>query len=575
MNKLTSEQAQASPPPFDTAVFIDLENLLCGYSLSDQETEALDLRGVYENILMLKGLVGRVAIGRAYANWQSYKTRPLHQVMNELNVSQEHVQAVNVSQKNLADIALCTDVMDVLHTRPNIKTFVIVSGDGGFAWLVRRLNEYGKNVVIAAYPSQTNKVLKDLADIFIDIDDPRGVRQDSFKHQDPTLELLLNTFGVFDATRASLLDLQDHAKYIFARIPELELLRTQLEIGVSLSKIQLWLNELIVGFDHYAIFGHVKFLDFVQQYTSLSSGDYQIKQLGSEYRLHFKTGAANETQKLKPILVDIQKPVAEPQPVVHHRTFEVFEPVTIKDTKEALALVDRVLDNMLNDGQYSFIEGVSVTTIANMLRQYSPTLKPLVFGATGFTHLIGQVLGKHQLMMLTPNQTGTAPEKVIFDDQMIRGFHRVAIPPLNDTHSAEQYRRALADQENTKWFFIIQSPELVKAVADYLHGKRKENLPLADWVRNATDVMAKKPSFAALGAKLRTEVQNVFLALNASACFTKTPDNVPLASQRLTPKADLISAGSIIDQLRSQCAIKIEKTLGVAAKEDVLKLVVG
>lgn len=56
--------------------------------------------------------------------------------------------------------------------RNNIDIFVIVSGDGGFSAVARKLHEYGKYVIACGYKSSTNQVLESMCDYFIGIDDP-------------------------------------------------------------------------------------------------------------------------------------------------------------------------------------------------------------------------------------------------------------------------------------------------------------------------------------------------------------------------------------------------------------------
>ena len=52
--------------------------------------------------------------------------------------------------KNAADIELVIDAMDLAYLRPEITTFVLVTRDGGFAALARKLHELGKSVVVCS-----------------------------------------------------------------------------------------------------------------------------------------------------------------------------------------------------------------------------------------------------------------------------------------------------------------------------------------------------------------------------------------------------------------------------------------
>ena len=52
--------------------------------------------------------------------------------------------------KNAADIHLTVDALKIANNYPNITTFLLVTGDGGFVPLVRELKCLGKNVHVLA-----------------------------------------------------------------------------------------------------------------------------------------------------------------------------------------------------------------------------------------------------------------------------------------------------------------------------------------------------------------------------------------------------------------------------------------
>ncbi len=70
--------------------------------------------------------------------------------------------------KNAADIELCVDVLSVAHEAPWVEVFVIVSGDGGFIPLIRRLHALNKFVIVASTNTPNsgivNALLKSVAD---------------------------------------------------------------------------------------------------------------------------------------------------------------------------------------------------------------------------------------------------------------------------------------------------------------------------------------------------------------------------------------------------------------------------
>ncbi len=169
--------------PFNTAVFYDIENLLKGYAFSAQMLSNLSLREILDSAAKT-GRLSAIAVQRAYANWSDPRLGVMRGEINELGI--EPVQVFGFSRdqkKNAADIQLAIDAIDLAHVRPSIEVFVIVSGDGGFASLAKKLHEYGKTVVGCAYPSAANRVFQAVCDEFVSIPDPEGTRG-----QTPTAE---------------------------------------------------------------------------------------------------------------------------------------------------------------------------------------------------------------------------------------------------------------------------------------------------------------------------------------------------------------------------------------------------
>src|SRR5271166_549839 len=157
---------------FNTAIFYDIENLLKGYSFSQQMVANLSLKEILEDIKQTKRL-GRIAVQRAYANWSDSRLAILRWQINELGI--EPIQVFGFSRdqkKNAADIQLAIDAIDLAHVRGSLEVFVIVSGDGGFASLAKKLHEYGKTVIGCAYPSATNRMFQAVCDDFVEIVDP-------------------------------------------------------------------------------------------------------------------------------------------------------------------------------------------------------------------------------------------------------------------------------------------------------------------------------------------------------------------------------------------------------------------
>jgi len=119
------------------------------------------------------GRIRQIAVQRAYANWSDSRLAIMRGEINELGIDPIQVFGFSREQKkNAADIQLAIDAVDLAHLRPALKVFVIVSGDGGFASLAKKLHEYGKTVIGCAYRSAANKTLRAVCDDFVSITDP-------------------------------------------------------------------------------------------------------------------------------------------------------------------------------------------------------------------------------------------------------------------------------------------------------------------------------------------------------------------------------------------------------------------
>lgn len=173
---------------FNTAIFYDIENLLKGYNFSQPIIANLSLREILEAIKQTEK-IGRIAVQRAYANWSDGRLAIMRGEINELGIDPIQVFGFSRDQKkNAADIQLAIDVIDLVHVRPALEVFVIVSGDGGFASLAKKLHEYGKTVIGCAYRSAANKMFQAVCDEFVWIADPEeDERPDRFIVQNNVL----------------------------------------------------------------------------------------------------------------------------------------------------------------------------------------------------------------------------------------------------------------------------------------------------------------------------------------------------------------------------------------------------
>ena len=150
----------------NTAVFYDVENLISLFHGKGNKTLQLD--EIYNRITNLD-VVSGISIQKAYADWALQINRNLRSYVLQIGI--EPVQIFNTNQndkiKNAADVSLIIDAVELISRRPEIENYVIASGDGIFAFLARKLHEYGKKVIGCGFDRNTNIVFKNACDVFI------------------------------------------------------------------------------------------------------------------------------------------------------------------------------------------------------------------------------------------------------------------------------------------------------------------------------------------------------------------------------------------------------------------------
>ncbi|MEA5603104.1 NYN domain-containing protein [Nostoc sp. UHCC 0252] len=217
---------------FNTAIFYDIENLTMGRSNPNLNFSLKQIQTHLENT----SLVNKIAIQCAYADWSDSRLRLLKNEIQELGI--EAIQIFDYSHKrNAADMQLAIDVMELAQNRPTLQVFVIVSGDGAFAALAKKLHEYGKTVIGCAYEGQINRVLKSVCDRFIPIPAPHA------KIEEIPINKVNNENSLSDdilvVTKQALQELKQN----------LEQLNQLKQGGIPISQIHKILRDKIPDFD--------------------------------------------------------------------------------------------------------------------------------------------------------------------------------------------------------------------------------------------------------------------------------------------------------------------------------------
>lgn len=269
---------------FNTAILYDIENLMGGYGKADMLSN-LSLKDIHSEIK--KKEIGKIAIQRAYANWSDPRLNILRGDIIELGI--EPIQMFGFGrgpQKNASDIQLAIDAIDIAFTRKAVDTFIIVSGDGGFSALAKKLHEYGCMVIGCAYRRTTNRVFEAVCDDFVWIDEPKDEYLDMQSHSvneftDPILLIFSKNYKPIvvevDDIFKEAIEILNH----FTKNSEAS--RLLKSTGINISIFSQALSYRVKGFNFYSL-GFSKFVDFIR-YTSKESKVKLIHSPPSEYRL--------------------------------------------------------------------------------------------------------------------------------------------------------------------------------------------------------------------------------------------------------------------------------------------------
>jgi uncharacterized protein (TIGR00288 family) len=141
MRQESPERRSEARPDADeahqAALLIDFDNVTMGI----RSNLGQELR----NLLNSDVIRGKVAVQRAYADWRRY---PQYIVpLSEASIDLIFAPAYGSSKKNATDIRLAIDALELVFVRPEIKTFILMSGDSDFSSLVLKLKEYGRYVI--------------------------------------------------------------------------------------------------------------------------------------------------------------------------------------------------------------------------------------------------------------------------------------------------------------------------------------------------------------------------------------------------------------------------------------------
>ena len=152
----------------NAALLIDFDNVTLGIRK--------DLTKELRTLLNSDIIKGKVAVQRAYADWRRY---PQYIVpLSESSIDLIFAPAFGSSKKNATDIRLAIDAIELVFTRPEIGTFILLSGDSDFSTMVIKLKEYGKYVIGVGIRESASDLLIQNCDEYYSYNDLAGLTKE-------------------------------------------------------------------------------------------------------------------------------------------------------------------------------------------------------------------------------------------------------------------------------------------------------------------------------------------------------------------------------------------------------------
>ncbi len=159
----------------NAALLIDFDNVTMGMRS--------DLSKELKNLLNSDIIKGKVTVQRAYADWRRY---PQYIVpLSEASIDLIFAPAYGSNKKNATDIRMAIDGIELVFVRPEIGTFILLTGDSDFSSLVLKLKEYGKYVIGVGIQESSSDILVQNCDEYYSYTNLSGLRKTTDSDQKP------------------------------------------------------------------------------------------------------------------------------------------------------------------------------------------------------------------------------------------------------------------------------------------------------------------------------------------------------------------------------------------------------
>ena len=160
---------------FHAALLIDFDNVTMGMRS--------DLSKELKRLLASDVIKGKVSVQRAYADWRRY---PQYIVpLSEASIDLIFAPAYGSNKKNATDIRMAIDALELIFIRPEIGTFILLTGDSDFSSLVLKLKEYGKYVIGVGIQESSSDILVQNCDEYYSYTSLTGLTKTTESGQKP------------------------------------------------------------------------------------------------------------------------------------------------------------------------------------------------------------------------------------------------------------------------------------------------------------------------------------------------------------------------------------------------------
>ncbi|MDJ0580641.1 NYN domain-containing protein [Crocosphaera sp.] len=429
----------------NTAIFYDIENLIYGYKQAEIMASNVSLKEILEKIKS-SNLINGIGVQRAYANWSDSRLNVMAKEISELGIEPIQIFGLSRNQKkNAADIQLAVDAIDLAYVRPWLDLFVIVSGDGGFSALGKKLHECGKKVIGCAYKSSTNQIFESVCDLFIPLEEP--VNDTIFASKlnkknggNNSIAIKASRFIPFLSSKDKSEIIQHSTKIIEWLIHDPEYMKHLNNQGINLSIIREVLKCRIENFNPSSI-GILKFIDFFKIITEDLPVVARLMP-NNEVKVFFRDNDKHNLQNLdgnEDLLLNLK---ITNQTV--KRMTNDLDRLSTEDVNEIIEQSKRIIDWLTNDNESIKNlgkKGISLSVVKEAFKFGIENFDPRLAGFGKFVEFLQYITVDTQLgVSRSTNNTTSITYRSLSLNELER------LPDLDETyiHSPDNYSAILA-----------------------------------------------------------------------------------------------------------------------------------